>query len=107
MGCAGQVSYELFGSHMPESGLSPENARSNDEGGVLDSMLSNPFFSDLEPKMVAELAERSEMHDFVPGEYLLREGETGDAAYVIQAGTAAVSMVVQGKAVEVAERQDV
>jgi diguanylate cyclase (GGDEF)-like protein len=73
------------------------------DDAILDGMLSNPFFSDLEPKMVAELAERSEMRGFAPGQYLLREGEAGDAAYVIQAGAAAVSMVVRGQAVEVAE----
>ncbi len=71
---------------------------------ILDSMLSNPFFAHLEPRMVAELAECSEMHDFAAGDDLLREGETGDAAYVIHAGTVSVAMLVQGNAVEVAER---
>ncbi len=88
---------------MPESGLSPEGAWSNDEGGVLDSMLSNPFFSHLDPTMVAELAKRSEMRDFAPGADLLREGETGNAAYVVHAGTVTVSVRVQDNAVEVAE----
>ncbi len=89
---------------MPESGLTPGNTRSGDEGGVLDGMASNPFFSHLDPTMVAELAKRSEMRDFAPGADLLREGESGDAAYVVHAGTVTVSMLVRGNAVEVAER---
>ncbi len=88
---------------MPESALTLESARSNDEGGGLDSMLSNPFFSNLDPTMVAELAKRSEMRDFAPGADLLREGETGNAAYVVHAGTVTVSVLVQDNAVEVAE----
>jgi len=88
---------------MPESGLSPESDWSDDAGGVLDSMLSNPFFSHLDPTMVAELAKRSEMRDFAPGADLLREGETGSAAYVVHAGTVTVSVRVQDNAVEVAE----
>ena len=89
---------------MPESGMTPENARSDDEGGVLDSMLSNPFFSHLDPTMVAELGKRSEMRDFAPGADLLREGESGAAAFVVHAGTVTVSMLVRDNAVEVAER---
>ena len=100
---AGLASHELLGSHMPESGLSPESDWSDDEGAVLDSMLSNPFFSHLDPAMVAELAKRSEMRDFAPGADLLREGETGNAAYVVHAGTVTVSVRVQDNAVEVAE----
>ena len=88
---------------MPESGLSPESDWSDDEGAVLDSVLSNPFFSHLDPAMVAELAKRSEMRDFAPGADLLREGETGNAAYVVHAGTVTVSVRVQDNAVEVAE----
>ncbi len=67
-------------------------------------MASNPFFSHLDSTMVAELAKRSEMRDFAPGVDLLREGESGDAAYVVRAGTVTVSMLVQDNAVEVAER---
>ena len=89
---------------MPESGLKPANGRGNDENEVLGNMLSNPFFSHLDPTMVAELAKRSEMRDFAPGADLLREGETGDAAYVVHSGTVTVTMLVQDNAVEVAER---
>ncbi len=72
---------------------------------VLDSLLSNPFFADLEPETVAKLAARGEMRDFAAGEDILREGETGDAAYVVDAGTVIVTMLVRGCRVEVAERQ--
>ncbi len=104
IGCAGWVSHERLGSRMPESGLTPKNARSDEEGGVLDSMLSNPFFSHLDPTMVAELAKRSEMRDFATGADLLREGESGAAAYIVHAGTVTVSVLVQDNAIEVAER---
>ncbi len=72
---------------------------------VLDSLLSNPFFADLEPGMVAELATRGEMREFAAGQDILREGETGDAAYVIDTGTVTISMLVRGSRVEVAERE--
>ena len=35
---------------------------------VLDSLLSNPFFADLDPEMVAELALHGEMCEFAAGE---------------------------------------
>jgi diguanylate cyclase (GGDEF)-like protein len=66
-------------------------------------MLSNPFFSGLDPKMVDSLAERSEMRLFAPGDIILHEGATGDAGYVIHAGRIAVSVNVQNNPVEVAE----
>ena len=72
---------------------------------VLDSLLSNPFFADLDPEMVAELAGRGEMRDFAAGEDILREGETGDAAYVVDSGTVAITMLVRGNRVEIAERE--
>ena len=72
---------------------------------VLDSLLSNPFFADLEPEMVAELAARGEMRAFAAGEEILREGETGDAAYVVDVGTVTIGMLVRGSQVEVAERE--
>lgn len=72
---------------------------------ILDSLLSNPFFADLDSKVVAELAARGEMRDFAAGEDILREGETGDAAYVVDSGTVVVTMQVQGSRVEVAERE--
>lgn len=70
---------------------------------VLDSLRSNPFFSVLEPEILAELVARSELCDFAPGEDILREGEMGSAAYVIHAGTATVLIPVAGNEVEVAE----
>ncbi len=72
---------------------------------VLDSLLSNPFFADLGPEMLAELAARGEMCAFAAGEDILREGETGDAAYVVDAGTVTIGMLVRGSQVEVAERE--
>jgi CRP-like cAMP-binding protein len=72
---------------------------------ILDSLLSNPFFADLEPEMVAELAACGEMRDFAVGEEILREGETGDAAYVVDAGRVTIGMRVRGSQVEVAQRE--
>ena len=72
---------------------------------ILDSLLSNPFFADLEPRMVAELAAHGEMRDFAAGEDILREGESGDAAYVVDSGTVVVTLLVRGSQVEIAERK--
>ncbi len=71
---------------------------------VMDSLLSNPFFADLDPEMVAELAAHGTMRDFAAGEVILREGETGDAAYIVDSGTVAIGMRVRGSQVVVAER---
>jgi diguanylate cyclase (GGDEF)-like protein len=72
---------------------------------ILDSLLSNPFFADLGPEMLAELAARGEMREFAAGEDILREGETSGAAYVVDAGTVTITMLVRGARVEVAERE--
>ncbi len=72
---------------------------------ILDSLLSNPFFADFGDEMLAELAARGEMREFAAGEDILREGETGDAAYVVDAGTVTITMLVRGSRVEVAERE--
>ncbi len=72
---------------------------------ILDTLLSNPFFADFGDEMLTELAARSEMREFAAGEDILREGETGDAAYVVDAGTVTISMLVRGSRVEVAERE--
>ena len=72
---------------------------------ILDSLLSNPFFADFGDEMLTELAARGEMREFAAGEDILREGETGDAAYVVDAGTVTITMLVRGSRVEVAERE--
>ncbi len=72
---------------------------------ILDSLRSNPFFADLGPEMLAELAARGEMREFAAGEDILREGETGDAAYVVDSGMVTITMQVRGSRVEVAERE--
>ncbi len=72
---------------------------------MLDSLLSNRFFADLKPEMVAKLAARGEFREFTAGEDMLREGETGNTAYVVDTGTVTISMLVRGNRVEVAERE--
>ncbi len=72
---------------------------------ILDSLLSNPFFANLGPEMLAELAARGEMCEFAAGEDILREGETSGVAYVVDAGTVTITMLVRGARVEVAERE--
>ncbi len=72
---------------------------------LLNSLLSNPFFADLEPELVAEHAARTEMREFAAGEEIIPEGEVGDAAYVVDAGTVTIGMLVRGNQVEVAERE--
>ncbi len=72
---------------------------------ILDNLQSNPFFAELGPEMLAELAARGEMCEFAAGEDILREGETGGAAYVVDTGTVTITMLVRGSRVEVAERE--
>ncbi len=72
---------------------------------ILDSLLSNRFFADLEPGLVTDLVARGEIRDYTAGEDILREGETGNAAYIVDTGTVTVSMLVRGSRVEVAERE--
>jgi CRP-like cAMP-binding protein len=72
---------------------------------ILDSLLSNRFFADLEPGLVTDLVARGEIREYTAGEDILREGETGNAAYIVDTGTVIISMLVRGSRVEVAERE--
>jgi diguanylate cyclase (GGDEF)-like protein len=55
--------------------------------------------------LVTGLAARGEIREFTAGEDILREGETGNAAYIVDTGTVIISMLVRGSRVEVAERE--
>lgn len=47
-----------------------------------------PFFAKIEPAKLKLLAFTSEHLEFMPGEALCRQGEPGDAAYIVLDGTA-------------------
>jgi thiosulfate dehydrogenase (quinone) large subunit len=61
-------------------------------GRALDlrSMRGVPLLGDLPDEDLAELAARSELRHFEDGAVLMRQGDTADALYLIQAGQAAV-----------------
>ena len=53
---------------------------------TLEALRSAPLFTGLSEADLARLAETSERQHLAPGEYLLREGEAGDAMFVIVSG---------------------
>ena len=57
-----------------------------------------PFFSHLTKKELAMVAQQTDEIDVPAGEVLVREGEFGDAFYVIDAGTAEVTRAGEGVA---------
>jgi EmrB/QacA subfamily drug resistance transporter len=46
----------------------------------------SPLFADLEPRLLEQLAERSRPLRLAAGEWLFREGDPGDAMYLVRAG---------------------
>lgn len=68
-----------------------------------------PMFANIEPSKIKLLAFTSERLTFKPGESLCRQGELGDAAFIIVSGTADVIVDAPGGPLTVAElgRNDV
>jgi CRP-like cAMP-binding protein len=62
-----------------------------------------PLFAKIEPARLKLLAFTSEHLEFQPGEALCRQGEPGDAAYIVLDGTADVVVRSEQGAMKVAE----
>ena len=62
-----------------------------------------PLFAALDPAKLKLLAFTSERMTFQPGQEICRQGDVGDAAYVIVAGEASILVNVDGNEIEVAD----
>lgn len=72
----------------------------NDEVGMLRRV---PLFSGIEPTKLKLLAFTSDRVSYSAGQILFRQGDEGDAAYVILSGTAEVLVESEGGQIKVAE----
>lgn len=78
------------------------------------SLLSNevellrrvPLFAGIEPARLKLLAYTSDVITYQPGQVLMRQGDIGDAAYVIIKGDADVSVSTEAGAVPIAQLHD-
>ncbi|MGB0684233.1 MAG: cyclic nucleotide-binding domain-containing protein [Magnetovibrionaceae bacterium] len=61
-----------------------------DIGEIAKVLRTNPLFSKVDPAKLKLIAFASEMESYDDGEVVFREGDTGDAAYLIIEGTAAI-----------------
>ncbi|MFU0504845.1 cyclic nucleotide-binding domain-containing protein [Pseudaminobacter sp. NGMCC 1.201702] len=73
-----------------------------DEVGMLQRV---PLFSGVEPAKLKLLAFTSDRVSYSDGEILFRQGEEGDAAYLILSGTAEILVDSSGRQIKVAEAQ--
>jgi CRP-like cAMP-binding protein len=64
----------------------------------LDALRNVPLFTGLEPRELERLAERFRERTFVTGQTLVEEGSTGSSFFVIDEGTADVSVAGERKA---------
>ena len=55
---------------------------------VFDAVRQIALFQGLQPSQISEIVRRSERVLFKPGDAIIRQGETGDGAYLIISGTA-------------------
>lgn len=62
-----------------------------------------PLFQQIEPRRLKLLAFTSERLVFAPGQDIVVQGETGDAAYIILQGAAEVLVMTETEAIRVAE----
>lgn len=72
----------------------------NDEVGMLRRV---PLFSGIEPTKLKLLAFTSDRVSYSAGQILFRQGDEGDAAYVILSGTAEVLVESESGQIKVAE----
>jgi CRP-like cAMP-binding protein len=73
-----------------------------DEVGMLQRV---PLFSGVEPAKLKLLAFTSDRVSYSDGEILFRQGDEGDAAYLILSGTAEILVDSSGRQIKVAEAQ--
>ncbi len=65
-----------------------------------------PLFSGIEPTRLKLLAYTSDVITYTPGQVIMRQGDMGDAAYVIIKGNAEVSVGTGDSAIAVAQLHD-
>lgn len=71
----------------------------------VDILRKIPLFADVDPPKLKLMAFASERLTFKPGEAVVRQGDPGDAAYVIIAGTADVVVQTSSGPLTVASMQ--
>lgn len=71
----------------------------------VDILRKIPLFADVDPPKLKLMAFASERLTFKPGEAVVRQGDPGDAAYVIIAGTAEVVVQTPSGPLTVASMQ--
>jgi CRP/FNR family transcriptional regulator, cyclic AMP receptor protein len=64
-------------------------------GAPLDAIRSVPIFADLDEAELADVAGLFKQRTFAPGETVAKEGSGGAAFYLIESGTATVSVAGQ------------
>lgn len=65
-----------------------------------------PLFSGIEPSRLKLLAYTSDVITYQPGQVLMRQGDIGDAAYVIIEGDAQVTVATEGGEIPIAQLRD-
>ncbi|GAB1584486.1 MULTISPECIES: cyclic nucleotide-binding domain-containing protein [Phyllobacteriaceae] len=73
-----------------------------DEVGMLQRI---PLFSGVEPAKLKLLAFTSDRVSYGPGQILFRQGDEGDAAYVILSGTADILVESESGPIKIAEAE--
>jgi CRP/FNR family cyclic AMP-dependent transcriptional regulator len=68
--------------------------------GIAPLLRTVPLFKDLDDAELAEVAEVCRRETFVSGEYIFREGESGNRLYVITEGEVRISRDVPGSGEE-------
>lgn len=64
---------------------------------MADILLAEPFFSEMEPRLIGEFTTCASLVRFEPGELILREGEPADRFYVIRRGRVSLSIESPGR----------
>ena len=84
---------------MPDGGSGGRNVSLNEEVEILRNI---PMFANIESSKLKLLAFTSERHAYNEGEYLFRQGDEGDSAYIIVDGEADVIIETDGGPLTVA-----
>ena len=72
----------------------------------VDLLRRVPLFSGIEPSRLKLLAYTSDVITYQPGQVLMRQGDVGDAAYVIIEGDAQVTVATEGGEIPIAQLHD-
>ena len=69
---------------------------------TLDALRATPLFAQLPEADLRRLADKAEALTLAPGELLIREGDPGDAMYVVVTGELDVTKLTGGNEIELA-----